>query len=48
VQIAVAASSCSIVDADGHRIVEPGEFELLVGPSSRTEDLLSTSFRIDA
>jgi beta-glucosidase len=48
VQIAIAASSCSIVDADGHRIVEPGEFELLVGPSSRTEDLLSTSFRIDA
>ena len=28
------------------RIVEPGEFALLVGPSSRPADLLSASFRI--
>jgi beta-glucosidase len=42
------ASSCTLVTADGRRIVEAGEFGLLVGPSSRATDLLSASFRIVA
>jgi beta-glucosidase-like glycosyl hydrolase len=33
--------------ADSRRVVEPGEFELLVGPSSRPADLLRAAFRIE-
>ncbi len=36
VDLELPADSCTLVDAEGHRIVEPGEFDLLVGPSSRT------------
>jgi beta-glucosidase len=46
VNLELPASSCTLVTADGRRVVEPGEFELLVGPSSRTADLLSATFRI--
>ncbi len=46
VAIAVPAESCSLVTADGRRVVEPGAFELLVGPSSRAGDLLRAEFRI--
>ncbi|HEY8720264.1 glycoside hydrolase family 3 N-terminal domain-containing protein [Pengzhenrongella sp.] len=46
VHLELPASSCTLVTADGRRVVEPGEFELLVGPSSRTVDLLSATFRI--
>ena len=45
-EIEVPAQACSLVTADGRRIVEPGHFELLVGPSSRAEDLLSAPFQI--
>ncbi|MBW8731071.1 MAG: glycoside hydrolase family 3 C-terminal domain-containing protein, partial [Terrabacter sp.] len=38
-RIEVPAAACSIVDAAGRRVVEPGEFELRVGPSSRDTDL---------
>jgi len=48
VQLEIAAASCSLVDADGRRIVEPGDFEVLVGPSSRTTDLLRARFTIRA
>jgi beta-glucosidase len=34
-----------LVDADGRRVVEPGEFEVLVGPSSRDKDLLKVALR---
>lgn len=34
--IRIQAASCSLVDADGVRKVEPGEFELRIGPDSRT------------
>lgn len=44
VELAIAVADCTIVDADGRRVVESGEFELLVGPSSRDETLLSASF----
>ena len=42
------ANSCTLVTADGRRIVEPGEFALRVGASSRTTDLLGAGFRIGA
>jgi beta-glucosidase len=40
------ASECTLVDADGRRVVEPGDFDLLVGPSSRDADLLSARFSL--
>ena len=46
VEIELPASDCTIVDAAGRRIVEPGEFELLIGPSSRDEVLRAVSFEI--
>jgi beta-glucosidase len=36
-----------IVDAKGHSVVEPGEFEVLVGPSSRDRDLLKVTLRAE-
>jgi len=48
VEISVPASECSSVDARGHRIGEPGEFELLVGPSSREDVLLRAGFAVTA
>jgi beta-glucosidase len=47
VAVEVPLSACSIVDAHGRRVVEPGDFELLVGPSSRTEVLLRAPFTVD-
>jgi beta-glucosidase len=41
-------ADCTLVDADGVRVVEPGEFRLLVGPSSRDEALLPASFTVKA
>lgn len=46
VEIDLPASDCTIVDTAGRRIVEPGEFELLIGPSSRDEVLRAVSFEI--
>jgi beta-glucosidase len=37
----------SLLDAFGKRVVEPGEFEVSVGGSSRDEDLVSARFRVD-
>ncbi|WP_228484755.1 glycoside hydrolase family 3 N-terminal domain-containing protein [Microbacterium cremeum] len=48
VEVSVAAAECTIVDAAGRRAVEPGEFELLVGPSSRDEALLTARFVVSA
>jgi beta-glucosidase len=47
VEVTIPAASCTMVTSDGRRIVEPGEFELLVGPSSRAADLLRAGFRIE-
>jgi beta-glucosidase len=44
VPIELPAADCTLVTADARRIVEPGDFELLVGPNSR--DLLSVRFSI--
>ncbi len=46
VELKVVASDCTIVDAAGRRIVEPGEFELLLGPSSRDGMLHAIGFEI--
>jgi beta-glucosidase len=46
VSVELPASACSLVTADGRRVVEPGEFDLLVGRSSRERDLLRATFRI--
>jgi beta-glucosidase len=45
-RLEVPAAACSIVDAAGRRVVEPGEFRLLVGPSSRDADLGGVTFTI--
>jgi beta-glucosidase len=46
VEIEIPAADCTLVTADGRRVVEPGDFELLVGPNSRLSVLQSAKFRI--
>jgi beta-glucosidase len=48
VDLSVAARSCSIVDQNGQRIVEPGSFELLVGRNCLDSRMLSAQFHITA
>ncbi|HEX7804771.1 MAG TPA: glycoside hydrolase family 3 C-terminal domain-containing protein, partial [Cellulomonas sp.] len=48
VDLELPVDSCSLVDAQGRRVVEPGRFELLVGPSSRDEVLLRATFDVRA
>lgn len=42
----IPVANCTIVDPDANRIVEPGEFELLIGHSSRREDRKRTTFTV--
>ncbi|WP_240544213.1 glycoside hydrolase family 3 N-terminal domain-containing protein [Bifidobacterium sp. SO4] len=42
----IPVADCTIVDPDANRIVEPGEFELLIGHSSRREELKRTTFTV--
>ncbi|RGJ85994.1 glycoside hydrolase family 3 N-terminal domain-containing protein [Bifidobacterium pseudocatenulatum] len=42
----IPVSDCTIVDSEANRIVEPGEFEVLIGHSSRREDLKRTIFTV--
>ncbi|WP_372594231.1 glycoside hydrolase family 3 N-terminal domain-containing protein, partial [Actinotalea sp.] len=44
VELELPVAACTVVDAAGRRVVEPGTFEVLVGPSSRTETLLAARF----
>lgn len=46
VRMELPVADCTIVDAAGDRVVEAGEFALLVGPSSRDEVLLSEGFTV--
>ena len=46
VALEVPVAACTIVNAAGQRVVEPGAFELLVGPSSRLADLLAAPFEV--
>lgn len=42
----IPVSDCTIVDSEANRIVEPGEFEVLIGHASRREDLKRTTFTV--
>ncbi len=46
VDLDLPVADCTIVDAEGRRIVEPGAFELRVGPSSDRSRLLRASFTV--
>jgi beta-glucosidase len=46
VALELPTAACSLVDRTGRRVVEPGAFELLVGPSSRDESLLRAGFTV--
>lgn len=46
VELEVPVADCTIVDARGNRIVEPGDFELRVGPSSDRTRLLRATFTV--
>jgi beta-glucosidase len=39
--------SFQLVDADGRSVVEPGDFDVLVGPSSRDRDLQKVTLRAE-
>jgi len=43
VRVGLPWEAFQIVDAEGRSVVEPGEFEVLVGPSSRDRDLLKAT-----
>ncbi|MBN2371630.1 MAG: glycoside hydrolase family 3 C-terminal domain-containing protein [Vicinamibacteria bacterium] len=47
VQVSLPWKAFQIVDAEGHSVVEPGDFEILVGPSSRDHDLLKATLRAE-
>ena len=47
VELELPVSQCTLVDAGANRVVEPGEFELLVGKSSRNRDLLKATFTVN-
>lgn len=42
----IPVSDCTIVDSEANRIVEPGEFEVLIGHSSRREHLKRITFTV--
>lgn len=46
VNIELPVSRCSIVDSEERRVVEAGDFELLVGYSSKDADLQSVAFTV--
>lgn len=46
VSLEVSVGACTIVNSRGDRVVEPGAFALLVGSSSREEDLLTAEFTV--
>ncbi|WP_434047025.1 MULTISPECIES: glycoside hydrolase family 3 N-terminal domain-containing protein [Sorangium] len=46
VRFDVPASELSLLDAEGRRVVEPGDFRVHIGASSRPEDLVSAGFAV--
>jgi len=46
VDLTLPVAACTIVDAHERRVVDPGEFTLLVGPTSRDEHLLHATFHV--
>jgi beta-glucosidase len=47
VSVSLPWEAFPLVDADGRRVVEAGDFDILVGPSSRDRDLLKVRLRAD-
>jgi beta-glucosidase len=47
VSVSLPWEAFQIVDAEGRRVVEPGDFEVLVGRSSRDRDLLKATVRAE-
>ena len=47
VKVGLPWEAFQIVDAEGRGVVEPGEFEIRVGPSSRDRDLLKATLRAE-
>jgi beta-glucosidase len=47
VTISLPWEAFQLVDADGRRVVEPGDFDILVGPSSRDKELLKVTLRAE-
>ena len=45
VQVSLPFEAFQLVDAEGRSVVEPGEFQILVGPSSRERDLLKAKLQ---
>jgi beta-glucosidase len=46
VELTVPFDALAVVDAEANRVVEPGEFHALVGPSSDNDDLQTVSFQV--
>ncbi len=46
VRVALPWEAFSLVDAEERRVVEPGDFDILVGPSSREAELVGTRLRV--
>ncbi|WP_062464315.1 glycoside hydrolase family 3 N-terminal domain-containing protein [Demequina soli] len=46
VALRIAVADCTIVNARGERVVEPGAFQVLVGPTSRLSDLLTADLSV--
>jgi len=46
VKLTLPVSECSLVNASGVRVVEPGTFTVMVGKSSKDRDLLKTRFSV--
>jgi beta-glucosidase len=47
IRFVIPHEALALVNAHGREVVEPGEFELQVGPSSRSADLLRATFRVE-
>jgi beta-glucosidase len=47
VTVSLPWEAFQIVDAEGRGVVEPGAFDILVGPSSRDRDLLKATLRVE-
>jgi beta-glucosidase len=47
VPVSLPWEAFQMVDGDGRRVVEPGDFDVLVGPSSRDRDLLKATLRAE-
>ena len=47
VRVTLPGEAFEIVNTQGQSVVEPGEFEVLVGPSSRDDDLLKATLLVE-